>query len=142
MKKLLFVLASTLLLAGCSGTGGTTGSGESAPEVKGKTTVNLTMSNYTDFIAPRVSTMATGGTTSDNIYVDAYFEGSDLVLFNNCSVTCHYQLSGTERLSDTYTVKLTISGDGYVPSYVFKDRPEFAAILVVTGVTGSVTYLY
>ena len=132
MKKILLVLASAMMLAGCSGNNSNSG----------KNTVSLSLDNYGDYVATRIHTLVTGSTSSDDLYVDAYFEGSNLVSFKDCVVTCHYLLTGTERVSGDYTVKLTISGDGCIPSYMFRNHPEYVPEVVVTAVSGTVTYIY
>lgn len=140
-KTLLLMLAPLIFLASCN-SGSTINpiTGDSS-DSKENQTVALSLSNYTDFVTARVHTSVSGPASTDNIYIDAYFEGSDLVAFKDCSITCHYQLKDTTIESDSYTVKLSISGDGYIPSHVFLNRHDLVPVLVVTAVSGTVAYL-
>ena len=143
MKKyLLLLLAPLMLLTGCDN--GTTFNPVTGTDSKKESeSISLTTSNYGEFVAPRInqSTDGTGLTSSAILIVTGYFEGSNLVKFSDCSITCHYQLGGSERVSPSYNVKLTISGDGYIPSYSFTKYSTMTVNIVVTAVSGTVTYL-
>lgn len=88
-------------------------------------TISLTMDNYNKYIAIYQQKVTSSVSKDEVVYFNFY--GADDCRFDDCVIT--YNLKSTI----TYTLQLTISGDGQVLSYGADSNK-----LVITAISGTV----
>lgn len=135
MKRTSILLPIILLaLVGCN-SNNTTSNTESNEPVQ---TVELSSSNFSDYVAINSSASLINSDSQDVIYY-SYFIGADYCKFIDCSVTYVYVHSGSGSSSSQSTVKLTISGDGQAnPYFVYKQNNHTYYYISVISVSGTV----
>ena len=140
VKKILFVLP--LMLFGIVGCNSTNNNGSSSGDNKitdsPKESVTLSASNFSTYVAVNSSAAILNNSYNDVIYY-SYFIGADYCKFVNCRVTYTYAMNGGTEGTDTFTVPLTLSGDGQANPFFARNQNRYTYYsLVVTGASGTV----
>ena len=130
MKKLGYVLIFMIIMfsvASCSKNNDNNDNFTSNDAYNGVQyeTISLTMDNYNKYIAIYQQKVTSSMSKDEVVYFNFY--GADGCRFDDCIIT--YNLKSTT----TYTLKLTISGDGQVLSYGADNSK-----LVITAISGTV----
>ena len=140
MKKMLLLLSLMLFgLAGCNSNSGNSSSSEDNSVVDSpKESVSLSVSNFSTYVAVNSSAAIVNNTYNDVIYY-SYFIGADYCKFVNCSVTYTYAQNGTTNITSSFTVPLTLSGDGQAEPFLAIKQTRYTYYsLVVTAASGTV----
>lgn len=136
MKHKFFgALIALSMLSACSS--GLFSTPSSSVTSSGNNSVELTLTNYTDYIASYRRYM------SDS-YVVYDFVGSTLCRFDEAEISYCFLLIKTEEVDDNrtiYTTKLTISGDGQSELSEYYSKYSHRNYLKVTAVSGTVTFI-
>lgn len=114
-KKVVCVPVMLSLLVGCGVSQTNTKVITQTPTVEKSTAVELTVDNFSKYVAVNTSACLITATSNNVIYY-SYFIGADYFRFNNCTVTYKYKYSES-LISESYTVPLTFSGDGQALPY-------------------------
>ena len=129
MKKALFIFITIIILICMTSCGKNTDNNNSILKsdigALQYETINLTMDNYNKYIAIYEQKITASMSRDEIIYFNFY--GADDCRFDDCVIT--YNLKSTI----TYTLQLTISGDGQVLSYGADNNK-----LVITAISGTV----
>lgn len=108
MKKKLFLLPILAMsLSAC-------GSQPTQADVLPKETVTLTQKNFSTYVAVNTTCTPFEGRSYALYY--SYFIGADECKFIDCTVT--YKYTGTNDSEKTFTVPLSLSGDGQAIPFV------------------------
>ena len=129
MKKALFIFITTIILICMSSCGKGSDNNNYIPksdnDVVQYETITLTMDNYHKYIAIYQQKVTSSMSKDEVVYFNFY--GADDCRFEDCIIT--YNLKSTT----TYTLHLTISGDGQVLSYGADNNK-----LIITAISGTV----
>lgn len=129
MKKALFIFITIIILVCMTSCGKGSDNNNYIPksdnDVVQYETITLTMDNYHKYIAIYEQKITASMSRDEIIYFNFY--GADECRFDDCIIT--YNLKSTI----TYTLQLTISGDGQVLSYGADNNK-----LVITAISGTV----
>lgn len=137
----MLLLLSLMLfgLTGCNSDSGNSSSSEDNRVVDSpKESVSLSASNFSTYVAVNSSAAILNNSYNDVIYY-SYFIGADYCKFVNCFVTYTYAKNGTTNIASSFTVPLTLSGDGQAEPFFVRDQTRFTYYsLVVTAASGTV----
>ncbi len=136
-KKLLLLFLPILLLTGCNNSSG------GAIPAKEREQIQLTLNNYSKYIAVYTISDSFGADYTYSIY-RYQFVGSGLCKFNDCSIDyCFTTENGTEQ-AQQLTTYLTISGCGETKEteFVRSNMDNKYYRLKIKAVKGTVEVLY
>lgn len=125
-------------LVGCNSNNNGSSSQDNKITDSPKESVALNASNFSTYVAINSSAAILNNSYNDVIYY-SYFIGADYCKFVNCLVTYTYAMNGGAEGTESFTVLLTLSGDGQAKPYFARNQNRYTYYsLIVTGASWTV----